>query len=662
MNWWQYLLLVNIYLVLFYVFYVLLLRKETFFQLNRVYLVTAALLSFFIPVIQADWVQNLFITQQVKYTIYNIPVMEYHFQPIEDRHINMGEILAILYLGGILVLSAKLAWQLFKLKKMINTPKADAAYSFFKTVKLDESNPDNAVIEAHEQVHAQQWHSADVLLIELVMILNWFNPVVYLYRFAIKHIHEYIADRQAVLAGTSKADYALLLLKQTFNTPAHQLVNPFFNNSLLKQRIIMLQKNKSQRISLIKYGLSAPLFILMLVLSSATINNSKTVTAINDKAEEIFITPANELNLAKVVGDDNDTTEVRETSSLPDTTKKGDAVFASVEQLPEFPGGIEGFVKFLNSNIRYPKAAKDNNIQGKVICTFIVEKDGALSGIKVIKSVGYGIDEESVRVLKLSPRWEPGIQNHRKVRVQYSVPINFTLAGIDKKVSENSIRDTSKPDKVYDAVEQLPGFPGGVEALGKFLGSNIKYPKTAREKGIQGRVICSFVIETDGSLSNIIVAKGISKELNDEAVRVLKQSPNWIPGTQNGRKVRVQYAVPISYSLANDKAPTKSTGTKTGAVIFANDNIPSFTGVETPKDTLKGYIAGKTDYRDILLCKTSPQKTPLYILNGKVSSAAAITALDVKTIESIAVIKDKSAIALWGNQGENGVIKVKTKK
>jgi beta-lactamase regulating signal transducer with metallopeptidase domain len=90
------------------------------------------------------------------------------------------------------------------------------------------------------------------------MIINWFNPVVYLYRFAIKHIHEYIADRQAIKAGNDKAEYALLLLSQTFNAPAHQLVNPFYNHSLLKQRIMMLQKNKSQRIKLLKYGCRHP--------------------------------------------------------------------------------------------------------------------------------------------------------------------------------------------------------------------------------------------------------------------------------------------------------------------------------------------------------------------------------------------------------------------
>ncbi len=102
MTWWHYLLLVNIYLLLFYGFYVVLLRKETFFQLNRVYLVSAALLSFFIPLIQADWVKNLFITQQVQYTIYSNPVMLYHFKPIRDTHITIGQIWLIIYLAGIL--------------------------------------------------------------------------------------------------------------------------------------------------------------------------------------------------------------------------------------------------------------------------------------------------------------------------------------------------------------------------------------------------------------------------------------------------------------------------------------------------------------------------------------------------------------------------------
>ncbi|HEY5328086.1 MAG TPA: M56 family metallopeptidase, partial [Mucilaginibacter sp.] len=221
MTWWQYLMLVNIYLLLFYGFYVLLLSRETFFQLNRIYLVSAALLSFFIPLIQSDWVKNLFITQQVKYNIYSSPVMLYRFKPISGTPITIGRILVIIYLTGIIFLLVKLIWQLMALKKAINHPQSPTAYSFFKKIKLGNDLSNHKVIAAHEQVHASQWHSADVLIIETVKIINWFNPVVYLYRFAIKHIHEFIADRQALKSGTGKADYALILLSQTFNTPTH---------------------------------------------------------------------------------------------------------------------------------------------------------------------------------------------------------------------------------------------------------------------------------------------------------------------------------------------------------------------------------------------------------------------------------------------------------
>ena len=555
MNWWQYLLLVNIYLVLFYAFYVLLLRKETFFQLNRIYLVTAALLSFFIPLIQVDWVRNLFITQQVKYTIYSSPVLVYGFKPIEATHISIGQVLTVLYGVGILFLSLRLMWQLIKLRKVINQPRAKAAYSFFNKIRLDEDNADNLIIAAHEQVHAQQWHSADVLLIELVMIINWFNPVVYLYCYAIKHIHEYIADRQAVQAGTNKADYALLLLSQTFETPAHRLVNPFYNHSLLKQRIIMLQKDRSQRISLIKYGLSAPLFILMLILSSATINNSKPVTTINNKAHQLFTTPAEPTFLGDAFDDDGTSGNG---IAVADTARS--KVFTSVDQVPVFPGGLDALGRFLGTNIKYPKAEREKGIQGRVAVTFVVEKDGSLSDLKVVRGISKGLDNESVRVLKLSPKWKPGNVKGKKVRVQYSIPISFTLANeTGKPVSKET-------GQVFTSVEQVPEFPGGVNAFGRFLASNIKYPKADREKGVQGRVIATFIVEPDGELTDIKITRGVTEGLDNESLRVLQLSPKWKPGIQNGDPVSVQYSVPINFSLANDDKSGKPGTNKTGAV------------------------------------------------------------------------------------------------
>jgi TonB family protein len=446
MTWWQYLGLVNIYLLLFYGFYAILLSRETFFQLNRIYLVSAALLSFFIPVIQSDWVKNLFITQKVQYTIYSSPVMLYHFKPIQDTHFTVGQFLVIVYLAGMAFLMARLTLQLFALSKIVGNAHSPVAYSFFKKIKLGDDSQNHPVIAEHEKAHARQWHSADVLIMEALTIINWFNPVVYLYRFAIKHIHEFIADRQAIKSGTAKIDYALLLLSQTFNAPAHQLVNPFFNKSLLKQRIIMIQKSKSHRVAIIKYFLSAPLFILMLILSSASVNNSNTIRLIDKKAELVFLKPAlatlttksiPDLPVEKVVLKELNKTPAgdkhlgqAEMQAIKDTTPKADdKVFITVDQVPEFPGGVSAFITFLSKNVRYPKEARENNVQGKIIVSFVVEKDGTLSSILVRRGIGSGCDEEAVRVLGLSPRWKPGSQKGRPVRVAYTVPINFTLEG-----------------------------------------------------------------------------------------------------------------------------------------------------------------------------------------------------------------------------------------
>lgn len=445
MTWWQYLMLANIYLLLFYGFYALLLSRETFFQLNRIYLVSAALLSFFIPMIQADWVKNLFITQKVQYTIYSSPVLNYRFAPVQDTPFTVGQMLAVIYLAGAVFLLARFAWQLAALKRIISTPVPSAPYSFFKKVKLDEEHENSDVIAAHENVHATQWHSADVLIMEVLMIVNWFNPVTYFYRFAIKHIHEYIADKQAVTAGTDKADYAMILLTQTFNAPAHRLVNPFFNKSLLKQRIIMLQKNKSQRVALFKYFLSAPLFMLMLILSSATVNSSKAIYVINKGVERVFLiapgassgSPHKPLVLNNTGRGDQAHQQTKKIAGtkqydvviLEDTTHKTDGpAYTSVEQVPVFPGGINAFEQFLGKNIKYPEAARNKNTQGRVIISFIVETDGTLTNFKVMRSVGDGTDEEAIRVLALSPKWTPGLQNGHKVRVAYTVPINFTLS------------------------------------------------------------------------------------------------------------------------------------------------------------------------------------------------------------------------------------------
>jgi len=175
MTWWHYLTLVNIYLVLFYGFYWVLLKRGTFFQLNRVYLIASVFFSFLIPAIQSEWVQNLFITQQVQYSIYSSPVFIHQFKPLQETGTSIGEMALIIYVAVIVCLSARFIWQLFKLKKKIADPETSEAYSFFGNVTIGDALKTNKSITMHEFVHAEQWHSLDVLLVEIVTIVNWFN-------------------------------------------------------------------------------------------------------------------------------------------------------------------------------------------------------------------------------------------------------------------------------------------------------------------------------------------------------------------------------------------------------------------------------------------------------------------------------------------------------
>jgi hypothetical protein len=476
MSWWQYLLLVNLYLVLSYGFYYLLLRRETFFHLNRLYLVSTAILSFFIPVIHSDWVKNLFITQKVQHTLYTYakPILIYRFKDIQEHNLTIGQVLVIIYAIGATILIARFILQLISLKKIIDEPEESAgAFSFFRSIKLGGNLDNLEIITAHEQAHANQWHTVDVLLIEAVAIINWFNPIVYLYRLEIKHIHEYIADRHALENGIDKAEYAMLLLSQTLKTP-HQLVTPFFNHSLLKQRIIMLQKSRSKYTALLKYGLSAPLFVLMMILASVTIGKTNVVKVIRNKAEHLFaktvisFTPkaaavkkhANHVVYPviaekPVVKDSAYTLNDLEPAPpiKPATVKHiEEPVFITVEEEPQFKGGISAFYSFLSKNIHYPEGMLDKNVQGKELISVTVETDGSLSDIKVVKDLGCGAAKEVIRVLKLSPKWEPGYQNGNKVRVRYTIPISFNISkGPAPDTTSEAIAPKTKvviPDKV----------------------------------------------------------------------------------------------------------------------------------------------------------------------------------------------------------------------
>ena len=393
----QYIILVNIFLSAFLGLYVLLLKKETFFQLNRVYLLSSLLLSFILPAIHTNWFGQSTFTEEIKYSVIARPINVFAYQQT-GAHFTFFQFISWVYIIGMVAFALHLFIRLLAVKKIIFNSDNQSSYSFFKRIYLSDNNLSNHLISVHENIHAEQWHSADVLLMEVVIVFNWFNPLVYLFRKELKKVHEFIADEGALKLSGSKKEYAMLLVSQTFETPINNLVNLFFNQKLLKQRIMMIQKNKSQKSALLKYLLSVPLFALMLALSSAMVNGTGEGKA-----------------------------NVSSKATLLQPKQKDNKVFTAVEHVPDFPGGVDKFYKFLQQNIKYPAEARNKKIEGKVFVSFIVEKDGSLSTFKVLRDPGAGCGAEALRVMKLSPKWNPGVQNGKKVRVQYTMPISFTL-------------------------------------------------------------------------------------------------------------------------------------------------------------------------------------------------------------------------------------------
>ena len=230
----------------------------------------------------------------------------------------------------------------------------------------------------------------------------------------------------------------------------------------------------------------------------------------------------------------------------PDSTRNAtnkaeteDTIICTDEETPaQFPGGEEALYAFLFNNLIYPQKAKNFDHQGKVIVAFDVEKDGSLSNITVKKSVWPELDSEAVRVISLMPKWQPAtlISSGEPVRTHMAMPINFQLDG-------------GESEEIYNSVEKEAQFPGGDKALKSFLSNNLIYPKKAIKKGIQGTVLVEFVVEKDGSISKVIVKRGVSRELDAEAVRVVSLMPKWKPATIKGEIVRSYYRLPVHFAL-----------------------------------------------------------------------------------------------------------------
>lgn len=238
------------------------------------------------------------------------------------------------------------------------------------------------------------------------------------------------------------------------------------------------------------------------------------------------------------------------------TDDNGNTIYEVVEQMPEFPdGGQSGLMDYLKKNIQYPETAKKAGVQGRVILQFVVDKDGSIDNVSVLRGVNPDLDKEAIRVVSNMPNWKPGMQKGKPVRVKYTVPIAFSLPSEEiDKIDEMIVvgyQNTKTPDnaEAYETVEQMPQFPGGMTGLMQYLAKNVKYPVDAQKEGIQGKVFVQIIVDENGKVSNAKIVQGISPSLDAEALRVVYNMPQWRPGMKDGKPVSVKYAFPINFRL-----------------------------------------------------------------------------------------------------------------
>ena len=319
-----------------------------------------------------------------------------------------------------------------------------------------------------------------------------------------------------------------------------------------------------------KEGIHGRVFVTFVVKSDGTIGNIKIARGVHpllDKEALRVVSLLPTWNPGKQRGQavnvsytipvqfalDGDKMAKQEAVAVTKVPTQGpDGIFVVVEEMPEFPGGEEALRSIIGSMIKYPADAIKDGIQGKVFVTFVVKSDGTIGDAKIARGVHPLLDNEAIRVINSLPTWTPGKQRGQAVNVSYTIPVTFSLDGgkAKQKASFVAPKTPQKGEKqVFIVVEEMPEFPGGAVALRMVLAKSIIYPDEAQKNKIQGKVLVSFVINSDGKVEQAKIEKSVSPSLDAEALRIVNLMPDWKPGKQRGTAVSVAYTIPIEFKV-----------------------------------------------------------------------------------------------------------------
>lgn len=440
--------------ILFYeLFYRLFLRGETFHRLNRMILLMSLVLSLLLPLLDVSgWFSfagqdGAMPVTELTFSLQELVVDQRTAGLLEHQGIAAWAVIFGVYLAGIILLLLKNLLVFVYLHRLLKRcrqeqtadgqvyyrcPDRMGPFSWLGRVVLSSADdgPLTDCILAHERAHAALGHSFDLLLVELFLCFQWFNPVAWWLKKDLRLVHEYEADRYVLASGFDARAYQLLLVRKSVGPKLYNMVHSF-NNYSLKKRITMMMKRKSKFWTQAKSLYVLPLggFVLALFAcvdgKKPTTEESQPVESQPVETRELSVTEQAGDSVASFLENDEhvDVASVDELAKAPAAGQAGDASYVN----PSFPGGDVACMKWLCENVKYPAEAVEKGIKGKVIVQFVVTKDGKITDAEVARSVDPLLDAEALRAIRSMPDWEPAQRDGQNIAVKYSLPIAFSL-------------------------------------------------------------------------------------------------------------------------------------------------------------------------------------------------------------------------------------------
>ena len=509
-----YLIKINVALVLLYGFYRLTVSRDTFFGLRRLTLWLIYAVALIVPALNLEyWVRDTPTMESMANvyadTFYPVVVVK-----AQAPSITWMDMLQCIYWAGVAVLSLRLVWQLFSIIRlavisrkqevegiMVHLLNGEGSpFSFFRWVFMYPSTLEGRQLHevmVHECTHVSGLHSLDTLFSELFSIACWFNPFAWLMKQEVRMNLEYLADESVLSDGNARKSYQYHLLGLAYRQPneSTKIANNF-NLLPLKKRIKMMNKRRTSEIGKAKYLLFAPLAGVLLMVSNIE-------------------------SVAREIG----------------------------EQIPEVAEVQQKAEQALNTDV-----AVANPMAKEVIEVMNPAEAEEMEADKTAEAALIKAEEAKAEEADKAAEAKAA----EEAKAEEAKAVEQAKQNAEEKVKSKAQADTTKKKKSWDCIpETMPQFPGGREVLLKYLAANIKYPASAVKAKNQGRVIVTFIVQKDGSITHAKIARSINPELDAEALRVVKGMPKWTPGTQLGKPVSVKYVLPVKFSLQKDATPGK---------------------------------------------------------------------------------------------------------